>query len=162
MGEDVQQITQLIQQTIDISRRIVSNLKPTMLEDLGLSATLRWHTRTFQKSSGVDVLLNIQPDNVNFEKSINLCVYRLVQESLTNVLRYSKATLVTINILLNDKGLSVMIRDNGIGFDPSLVDTSKHHGLTGMKERVYAVKGTIEIHSKKGNGTFIHVHIPDV
>ncbi|MDE3236061.1 MAG: PAS domain S-box protein [Bacteroidota bacterium] len=162
LSESVNTIFQLTQDTIDLGRKIVSNLRPNMLDDIGLPATLQWHAKTFIKSSGIDLSLNIQPYNINFNKSVNLCVYRVFQESLTNVIRYSKASLVTINVLLNGDIVDLLISDNGCGFDISEIDTTKHHGLVGMRERVYALNGSIEINSSPGKGTIIKVSIPDV
>ncbi len=161
--ETIQTLSQLTQNVIDTSRKIVSNLRPIMLEDIGLSPSLRWHAKTIKKSTAINIVLQFEPDNFTFDGDTNITVYRLFQESITNVIRYSKATEVIVRIVYNNSILNITITDNGIGFDPSLVDTSKHHGLTGMKERILALQGSFQIISKiGGGGTTISVTIPNV
>ncbi|MDE3235296.1 MAG: PAS domain S-box protein [Bacteroidota bacterium] len=161
LHEKLNTLAESAQTTIDISRRLLNTLHPNMLDDIGLIATLHWHAKTYSKSTGIAVSINATPIHLNFSKTINLCVYRIFQESLTNVLRYAKTQEVYVNLLWQDQTLHLHIYDNGAGFDTTKVDTMKRHGLAGMRERVAAVQGTIAIQSAVGAGTSIKITIPN-
>ncbi|MBN8836702.1 MAG: PAS domain S-box protein [Sphingobacteriia bacterium] len=150
------------QNTIDASRRLMNNLHPNMLENIGLIPTLQWHIQTFSQSTGIDVVLHTQSKQFNFFEKVNLCIYRVLQESLTNILRYAKATKVDVNIAYENNQLNMSIEDNGIGFETSKVDSSHHHGLKSMKEWVFALGGKFNIISAHNQGTIIKIKLPNV
>lgn len=146
--------------TMAAFRRIHSSLHPAMLEEVGLYAAVEWLADSFTKSYAIPIKFssNIENEPINFYKS--LALYRVVQESLTNILRYSKATDVSLSLMKQEDMLILNIDDNGCGFDISGIDTKLHHGLLGMRERVYAMKGIFHISSVIGEGTFIDVKVP--
>ena len=149
-----------ITNTIETNRRLLNTLNPEILDQRGLYESLEWHIQAFTKSTNIYANLNASRQ-LNFVKQINLSVYRIVQESLTNIIRYSKATDVFIDVVLIDSILNIKVADNGIGFDTNKIDTMKSHGLKGMRERVMALNGTIKISSILNEGTTIEVTIPN-
>ena len=146
-----------IKETMAAFRRIHSSLHPAMLEDLGLDAAINWLINSVRQSSQIHVEYYSDIDNkaINFDKA--LPVYRLVQESLTNIMRYSKASVVSVSLVQDENTITLNIEDNGCGFDVSKVDSKEHHGILGMRERVYAINGKFEINSVIGEGTSINV-----
>jgi len=112
-------------------------------------------------STGIPVLLDIIPKEVNFDPKLNLCLYRVFQESLTNVLRYAKAGKVNAVLIYYPdlKEVTLEVNDNGIGFDTAKIDPLHSHGVNGMKERVLALKGVFQITSVPAKGTSVFVKI---
>ena len=157
----IEQMLEATQNTIDTNRKLINTLHPSMLDEIGLSASLDWHLKAFNKSTGIKTNINISK-NLNFEKKVNLCVYRIIQECLTNVIRYAKASEIDIDIELKNDLLTLMIKDNGEGFDTSVINVMKSHGLKGMRERVIALNGTLNVGSEIHKGTSIEAIIPDV
>lgn len=150
-----------ITETMKSFRRIYTALHPAMLEELGLHGAVQWLVNSFSKSSNITTVFtsNIEYEQVSLDKS--LALYRVVQESLTNIMRYAKASNVSINFQKQDNfTLALTIEDDGIGFDVSSVDNKQHHGLLGMRERMYSVHGRFNINSIKNKGTIIYAEVP--
>ena len=145
---------------IKASRTLFNSLHPSMLDEIGLEAAIQWQMKNVFKLSNIEPVIDSNIENEKFSKEINLAFFRIFQESLTNVLRYSKATQVAIKIFKNTESLYMTIADNGIGFDVEKVDVKQHHGLLGMRERAYALNGKIKIESASGKGTKVDVQVP--
>lgn len=163
--EEQQKIDSLLiyaQNAIDASRKLITSIQPNMLDSIGLISTLNWYITTFSQSTGVAVNLQVEPNHINFFEKVNLCIYRILQESLTNILRHANATKVDITLIHKNGQLNLTIKDDGVGFDMNTIDSSKHHGLKDMQERVYALGGNITILSQLNEGTVIKVELPDV
>ena len=156
----IDELTENIKTTMDAFRRIQSSLNPVLLEKSGLYPALESLVCSFKKTSNLPVtfISNLENETIAFEKG--LVLYRVIQESLTNVLRYASATEVVLEIQKQGEVILLDISDNGIGFDSAAVDTKLHHGILGMRERVYAVKGSFSIQSTIQEGTYIHVEVP--
>ena len=154
----------LVNEITESVRRISHDLRPVMLDDLGLVPALRWYTNRFSKIAKIDVELqtNMAVERLSSESKILL--YRAVQEALTNVLKHSKANKVKIQLKPNDKFVELRIEDNGVGFEVKRVlNTEKKNGglgLLGMRERVKLVGGTLNIMSSPGKGTKLLVRVP--
>ena len=142
---------------IALKRRIVEDLRPSSLSHLGLVASLEILAREFQDRSGLSITTDLDPVELN--GSAQLTVYRLVQESLTNIGKYAEADQVEISLANLDGYISVDVRDNGKGFTPDDV-TPGSHGLTGMKHRVEAAGGRLSVVSARGGGTKISAVLP--
>jgi PAS domain S-box-containing protein len=150
-----------ITETMKSFRRIYTALHPAILEELGLHGSIQWLVNSFSKSSNIPVEFasDIEYEQIELDKS--LALYRVVQESLTNIMRYAKAYHVSISIQKQDDfTLILTIEDDGIGFNSALVDNKQHHGLLGMRERMYAVHGTFKISSIPKKGTIVYAEIP--
>ena len=160
----LEEIDSITTDTVTATRSLYNSLYPQMLEDVGLLGSIRWHYKTYLTPNNIEVELNtnLKEEKPVFAKDTNAClaVYRVYQECTTNILRYAKATKVTIGLNVEDGFLHLQIKDNGIGFDIDKVDTKLHHGLIGMKERIKSLKGTLLLHSAPGKGTCKVVKVP--
>jgi signal transduction histidine kinase len=156
-AQRLQHLTETLNSGIALKRRIIEDLRPSSLFNLGLTASLEILAREFAESSGIDVATNLE--TVELNDSSQLTVYRLVQESLTNVGKYAQAEQVDIMVKNSDGQIGVEIRDNGLGFETSEVRTSTH-GLAGMKHRVEAAGGRLSVESQPGEGTRIIATLP--
>ena len=156
-AQRLQHLTETLNSGIALKRRIIEDLRPSSLFNLGLTASLEILAREFAERSGIDVATNLEA--VELDESSQLTVYRLVQESLTNIGKYAQAEQVDISVRNQDGHIEVDIKDNGKGFDMSEVRTSTH-GLAGMKHRVEAARGKLTVESVPGEGTRINATLP--
>ena len=143
---------------IALKRRIIEDLRPSSLSNLGLVAALEILLREFAARSEIKVVDRLEP--VEVSPAAQLTIYRLVQEALTNVVKYAKATEVVVTLTApSGGGALVSVRDNGVGFDTDLPRLQRH-GLLGMRYRVEAEGGTMRLSSKPGEGTLIEATLP--
>jgi len=142
---------------IALGRDIIENLRPSALGNLGLAATLEILAREFAQSSGISVVCALEP--VELSTSRELMVYRLVQESLTNIGKYAHAAQVWICLRPAGPLVEVSVRDDGMGFDPD-ARTGSAFGLVGMRFRVETEGGALSVMSKPGLGTTILASVP--
>ena len=142
-------------------RRIYTALNPSLLEEVGLKSSIDWLIDTFTRSENIQVKFDTNTENMQVDLDKSLAIYRIIQESLNNIMRYAKASSVFITLMQSGSALiTLTISDNGIGFDINALDSKKHHGLLGIRERVYALKGKLNLHSELNKGTLIEVEIP--
>jgi signal transduction histidine kinase len=158
MAQRLQHLTEALNSGIALKRRIIEDLRPSSLSNLGLTASLEILAREFSEHSGVDVTPSLEP--VELDESRQLTVYRLVQESLTNVGKYADAKQVEISMRNYGGHVEVDIRDDGKGFDVSRMRGSTH-GLAGMRHRVEAAGGRLTVSSMPGKGTRIAAVLPN-
>jgi len=156
------QFNKITDDTVQTSRRLYNYLYPQMLDDIGLVGTINWHANSYIKPTNIQFTLNtimsetILPEHHN----LWLVLYRVYQECMTNIIRYANAKSIVINLYQKDDIIVMEIIDDGIGFEVDKVNTRQHHGLLGMRERVYSIGGTISIDSVIERGTNIQVNIP--
>jgi signal transduction histidine kinase len=150
----------LIDDTVKTVRRIATQLRPSMLDDLGLVSAIEWQSDEFQKRFHIksEIENNIGNISVNSEKST--AIFRIFQESLTNVLRHSKATQLKTTLSLENNELVMKISDNGIGFDENEIHKKKSLGILGMKERTIMLGGSYQISSQENEGVTVLVKLP--
>jgi len=147
-------------------RRIIYDLKPMSLEDLGLIPTLQKYIEKFSLESGIDVKFQcLGTDSANYDKNINLTIFRVVQESLNNIRKHSNAKTADVKVEFTPANIAVRISDKGKGFDTNLLKVEKDadsggFGIFSMKERIELLNGTLDLHSKIGKGTVIKVLLP--
>ena len=156
-GERLQHLTELLNSGIALKRRIIEDLRPSSLSNLGLVASLEILGREFGERAGIPIQLALEP--VTLDESRQLTVYRMVQESLTNIGKYAEATEATIVLKNYENHVIVEVADNGKGFDPRTVSPSTH-GLAGMRHRVQAATGKLTLTSAPGQGTRVMAMIP--
>jgi signal transduction histidine kinase len=152
VGERLQHLTESLNSGIALKRRIIEDLRPSSLANLGLTAALEILAREFSERSGIEVALSLE--NVELDESRQLTVYRIVQESLTNVGKYAEARQVGISVRDYANHVEVEVRDDGKGFDVAQGKASTH-GLAGMRHRVEATGGRLSVESRPGAGTRI-------
>lgn len=140
---------------IALKRRIIEDLRPSSLSNLGLVPTLEILTREFGLRSGLDIMTNLEP--AELDETIQLTIYRLIQEALTNIAKYAEAHHVEINLLSYKDHVTVSVRDDGKGFDPKAIQLSAH-GLQGIRHRVEAAGGRLDIDT--ASGTTITATLP--
>ena len=157
IGQRLQHLTESLNSGIALKRRIIEDLRPSSLSNLGLTASLEILAREFSERSGVEITAGVE--QVELDDSRQLTVYRLVQESLTNVGKYANAKQVEISVRDYENHVEVDIRDDGKGFDVSAIRPSTH-GLAGMRHRVEAAGGRLTVSSAPGKGTRISAVLP--
>ncbi len=150
----------MLTEMIQSIRRISTQLRPSILDDLGLIEALRWQVRDFQKRTGIPVEFDCSEEILKLEPSVTTGLFRIFQESLTNVARHSEATAVLARLFVEDGRLILTIMDNGEGFDTAAAKKKKTLGLLGMKERMLMMKGTYDIDSQPGKGTQLRFSVP--
>jgi PAS domain S-box-containing protein len=150
----------LIDETVKTVRRISSELRPGILDDLGLLPALEWQCQEFEKRTGIISKCHAGLDDYNFDKNLSTNIFRICQEALTNVARHSQATEVETFLTREDDFIKVTIKDNGIGFDMEEVKAKRSLGLVGMRERAMLFQAELAINSEKGKGTMIVLKAP--
>ena len=147
-------VTELTEQV----RQLSMDLRPTVLDAYGLLPALRGHVDRFETRAGVKVALRFEGANRRFVAPVEIAAYRIVQEALTNLARHAQTTDAVVQLFADDRVLTVSIRDDGVGFDPS--DVRGGSGLGGMRERMELLGGTLEIDTAPGAGVRITAELP--
>ncbi len=160
VNERIRELISMADNTIKSLRRISSELRPSMLDDLGLQAAIEWHAQEFEKRSGITLETDISVTNVKFPDDVAITLFRIFQECLTNVARHAEATRVNVDLSVKEGILAMHVKDNGKGFLPESIENKKTLGILGMRERVQIIGGEYTISSKPGNGTAVEVKIP--
>jgi PAS domain S-box-containing protein len=150
----------LVDSAIQTVKRISSELRPGLLDDLGLSAAIEWQAADYQKRSGVNIYVTIEPEEIVLEEVFSIVVFRVCQEALTNIVRHSGATDVWVNLTKNSQYLELEVLDNGIGISNKSMTKKNSFGLIGMRERVHAIGGKISISRIQKGGTKVAVKVP--
>jgi signal transduction histidine kinase len=157
--EKLAEILGLIDSTVKSVRRIASELRPTLLDDLGLLAAMEWHLEEFERRSGIETESSLPEIEQPLPDALKIGLFRIFQESLTNVARHSGAKKVKVSLQQRDKELVLTVHDNGKGFDESGT-VKKTLGLLGMKERTLMMGGQYNISGIIGEGTTVTVAVP--
>jgi len=153
-------ILQSINQTIDSVQRILTELRPALLDDLGLVAAIEWQVNEFQQRAEMRCHLALPDEEPDLTPKERTALFRILQESLSNVLRHSNATEVRVELTVNDSWLLMNIADNGKGISDLEVLGSRSFGLMGMRERAHIFGGTVTIQGEEGQGTSVSTRIP--
>ena len=149
-----------IDEMVHVVRRISTELRPGILDDLGLAAAIEWQAKDFQKRSGVSGTLNVTEEDLDLSRDQATAVFRIFQEILTNVARHSKAEKLWVHLDVQDGMLVLEVEDNGVGIAPATLGHAKALGLLGMRERAAMFGGHVEIGGNPGNGTTVIVRMP--
>ena len=155
----VQEGKALVYRTVAAVRDLAMGLRPSILDDLGLVAALEWQAREFQRRSGILVSLNLDGNLSELPESHSICLYRIVQEALTNCGRHADAKHVKLTLYGGEEHISLTISDDGKGFDAKQ-STRRGLGLVGIEERVRELGGKTTILSQASKGTLLEVEIP--
>jgi signal transduction histidine kinase len=150
----------LLDGTIAATRRIAADLRPLMLDDLGLAAALDWLTHSFSQRTGIATDLIIDDAVAQIGEPVASALYRITQESLTNVAKYAQATTVEIRLERTGEWVQLAVRDNGRGIDAADHGKRGAFGLLGMRERATLLGGDVAIIGQPGRGSEVRVRIP--
>ena len=141
-------------------RRIASELRPAILDSLGLLPALEWQAREFQKRTGIACNINVTVEDLSVDEETSIAVFRVFQESLTNVARHAQASEVTAVVERDGDAVVLRVIDNGRGLQAGAIQPGKSLGLLGMRERIEHVSGEFDIVSTPGAGTAVVIRIP--
>jgi signal transduction histidine kinase len=145
-------------------QRLMSDLRPSHLDDLGLSAAIRWYSSKIQEHSSISIRLDIHGDECDLDDAMKITIFRIIQESLNNIIKHSQATHVNIHLHFDEKNVRISVFDNGIGFDHDEIQQKRASrlslGMAGMEERAALLGGTVTVQSRPGYGTEVEAIIP--
>jgi len=150
----------LVDATIQTIQNIISELRPGILDVLGLFAAIEWQAAELNKMSGITCDLSLPSEDVLVEAEISTNIFRIIQELFTNIVRYSQATNVSVQIEIKKDRLFLNVIDNGIGIRPQDISSPVSFGIIGVRERVYAMKGEMHIAGTSGMGTSVTIEVP--
>ncbi len=155
----IDKISELVRNTIFTVQRLTSELRPQIIDDLGLEAAIEWYSYDFAERNRLDVFCHIQPE-ISLSPSTSLTIFRIIQESLTNISRYAKASRVDVELVKSDGHILLSVSDNGIGINEGEIKSKKSFGIIGMRERTASLGGTFHISRGKENGTVVKISFP--
>jgi two-component system sensor histidine kinase UhpB len=161
-AKSFQKISRIIDMTSDTIKkvqRLSAELRPGLLDDLGLATAIEWYSGEFEQRTGIKCKLKLE-DVPEGDERINLSLFRIFQEALTNIIRHAAAKTVRISLSYTPQGISMVIEDDGIGFPIAKIASGKSLGLIGMRERARQIDGTIEFLNNVGAGAKIVTFIP--
>lgn len=159
---NLRQLEGLVANALNELRRLISDLRPSHLDDLGLVATLRWYLGEVQARSGIQVDFNVVGERHTLPIEVKTAIFRIVQEALTNIVRHAHAQHVKVSLTYNHDAVLAEVEDDGIGFDMLSLERNKRppFGIIGMRERAALIGGRLEIFSQPGKGTFVQLIVP--
>jgi signal transduction histidine kinase len=144
--------------------RLISDLRPSHLDDLGLPAAIRWYANRIQENSPITIRVDIAGEEYELADAMKITVFRIIQECMNNIIKHSKATNVNIYLQYREKSVRINVRDNGLGFNLDTVNKEQTHrpslGLAGMQERAALIGGSVIVQSRPGYGTEVEALIP--
>ncbi len=158
--ERIRSMSQLIDDAVGVTRRVISDLRPTMLDDLGLLAALEWQCTQFHKRTGIECRVNCVEDEGDLDKQRSIALLRIFQEALTNVARHSGASRVEVEFRHDEEEAFLSINDNGCGLPKESSVAANSYGILGMTERTEQLGGKIKFDSQPGSGLRITVAFP--
>jgi PAS domain S-box-containing protein len=160
LHEKINAMRRLVDSTIDSVRRISSELRPSILDDLGLAEAVEWQAQQFEARTGITCRYDCWVDNIDLDEEQSTAVFRIFQEALTNVLRHAEATRIDVSLEGDRNELVLRIQDNGRGIRDDEKSGPSSLGLLGMRERANLIHGTLEIRGVEGKGTAVILRVP--
>jgi signal transduction histidine kinase len=160
LQERIKGLISLVDQTVITVRKIATDLRPGILDDLGLIPALEWQCAEFSKRSGIECNFNCKIGDLEFDDDFSTTVFRIFQETLTNIAKHSGASKVEIKIFMNEDGLNLEVKDNGAGITEEEARSNNSLGLLGMRERALLYGGKIFINGNQKEGTVVKLLMP--
>jgi signal transduction histidine kinase len=146
-------------ETLRMVRDLAMGLRPSMLDDIGLGPALEWQGRQFSRQAGVPVAVQVDGNLENLPEEHRTCIFRVVQEALTNCARHARASNIRVSVYGHQNGVNLTVRDDGVGFNPGRPQGAGI-GLLGLRERVRELSGTLLVESQIQKGTILTVKLP--
>jgi PAS domain S-box-containing protein len=159
LKERLHDLINLLEATVQSVRKISHELRPHLL-DLGLDDAIQWHLKEFEKRSGIKTSFSPPEEELELDDSTKTGLFRIFQESMTNVARHSKASHIDVELIKESNQIILRINDNGGGFDMNKAVEKQTLGILGMKERAVMMGGTYDIESEPGSGTIVTATVP--
>ncbi len=162
--DEIVDLKKQVRSSLEEMRKVIFNLRPMALDDLGLVPTLRKYVQDFEEKTKIRSLFETRGKEHRLSSAMEAAIYRLIQEALTNAAKHAYPTYVLVEITYQAQLVKIVVQDNGLGFKPELFQQKSkdhgHFGLIGMRERVELLEGRMEIESAENQGTKIVIHIP--
>jgi signal transduction histidine kinase len=158
--DKIHSMSELTGTTLRTVQRISTGLRPGLLDDLGLTAAIEWQAEEFENRTGIKCSLTLEREDITLDEKRATALFRVFQETITNVARHAQATRVSASLKEKDGVLKLRVRDNGKGITKKQISNPKSFGLLGMRERVHTWGGEVKIIGKPGKGTTVVVRMP--
>ncbi len=149
-----------LNETIRSVRRICTDLWPSILDDFGLVDAMQWQADEFKKRTQIECVVEAEPEYIELDNELSTALFRIFQETLTNVLKHAKATKVTARLTLDNGNIILEVTDNGKGIENKHLSKPQSFGLLGMRERVYPWGGKVRVTGSKNKGTKVNITMP--
>jgi len=159
MQHKIDKMLPLVSDNIQTIQRICTELRPSLLDDLGLEVALEWLLTEFQERTGLQCQLSIEPEQLELSADLAMTLFRICQESLTNIMRHAQASQVKIQLVQEADMIQLVIKDNGVGITSQQVEHPSSLGLLGIRERALPWQGKVRISGQPGQGTEIRVNL---
>jgi PAS domain S-box-containing protein len=160
MKQKTDGMLELIDQNVSAVQKLMTQLRPVLLDDLNLSAAIEWETEEFAKRTGTAYTLDLDLNGKELDKTFATAMFRIFQEALTNVTRHAHASSVSVTLRVEDGSLVLEVSDNGVGIEQSKITGNQSFGLIGMKERALSYGGDVMIRRNPGKGTMVRAVVP--
>lgn len=158
--EKISSISELLEKTIRSTRRIITELRPAVLDELGLLTAIQWQALEFENRTGIRCRIARLQHDMTLDQESSTSIFRILQEALTNAAKHASPSNVTITLQVTGENLVLEISDDGEGMEEGKQKDPTSTGLTGIRERVIALNGKFNISSRRGEGTTLTVSIP--
>ena len=162
MTAKLERALQALDDGVQIKRRIIEELRPTLLDNLGLSAALDWQVHEICDRANLGCTIETPADDSRIPPEVAIALYRILQEALTNIVKYAKAKSVSVDLGMGEDDVTLLIEDDGIGIPEDAQNNLLSHGIAGMRQRVRALHGEFSISRRPQGGTLIEVNVPIV
>lgn len=157
---ELKDLREQVRAALQETRKIIFDLRPMTIDDLGLVPTLRRLLDNLRERTGITAEIRVMGQERRLESYLEVGVFRIIQEALNNIEKHAQAQVVLVKLDFNQRFISAIVADNGQGFDPDVMVGNEHFGLMGIKERMHILGGEIQIKSAKGQGTKIYLKVP--
>jgi two-component system sensor histidine kinase UhpB len=158
--ERMTDMTDAIDATIQTVKRLATELRPVLLDDLGLGAAIEWQSGDFQKRLGIACRVTIDPREIELDPARSTALFRIFQEMLSNIGRHAGASKVVVRLARTERAVTLSVSDNGVGIPPEKIGDSKSLGLIGMRERAHPFGGEIVVKRRRNGGTAVTARFP--
>jgi signal transduction histidine kinase len=160
----LRELENLVDRSLNELQRLIADLRPSHLDDLGLPAALRWYAGEVQNRTSLKITVEVFGEPRSLPGAVNTALFRIAQEALTNVLRHAQANTASVRLRYGEAGLDLLVSDDGRGFDPRPIPGRERPawGLLGIEERATLLGGTAHVRSRPGEGTQVEVSVPYV
>ena len=158
--ERLAQLGSVLDEAMSLKRRVVEELRPSLLDHFGLATALRAYVEATCNKAGIQTILRLPDESATIAKDMAIALFRIVQEGLTNIIRHANAKQVTLELDAGEGGYVLALSDDGQGFDPDATHGPWRHGIMGMQHRVRALSGHFSLQSTPGQGTTLKVTLP--